>query len=154
MIETQRLLLRQFTQEDLKAYHQVLKQKAVYKWLGKGTKITKEHVSRIINHDQTHWHRHQLGTWAVVLKASSQLIGHCGFTMVKDLNQYELLYAFSPSFWGKGYATEACLVSIKWLHYHTDIDTIIALSYLNNQPSIHIIEKLGFQFIKEYPYIM
>lgn len=149
MVETDRLLLRKFKASDVKDYHRILKNKAVYEWLGKGTEKTEEQVKKIIDYDLAHWENHGLGTWAVVLKESNTLIGHCGFGMIKELNQYELLYAFSPEYWGKGYATEAGVASLEWLKNHTSIQSIIALSYLNNQRSIHVIEKLGFTYQKQ-----
>jgi ribosomal-protein-alanine N-acetyltransferase len=149
MVETKRLILRKFMLSDVKDYHQILKNRSVYEWLGKGAEKTEEQVKKIIKYDLDHWENHQLGTWAVILKETNELIGHCGFGMIKAHNQYELLYAFSPEFWGKGYATEAGKASLKWLKNHTSIKSIIALSYPNNQRSIHVIEKLGFTYQKK-----
>lgn len=147
-LKTDRLILRLFDDNDVDSYYNILKNKSVYQWLGKGEKKTKIQIKKIINYHLDHWQKHKIGTWAVVLKEDNTLIGHCGFNYVKDLNHYELLYAFEQSQWGKGYATEACKVSLSWVKNNKITKELIALSYPNNKPSIHVIEKLGFNYIE------
>ncbi|MDA3932311.1 MAG: acetyltransferase [Tenericutes bacterium] len=54
MIETERLILRLFSKQDIEDYYSILKQSSVYKWLGKGTEKTKDQVMKIINYDLNH----------------------------------------------------------------------------------------------------
>ncbi|MFP4478697.1 MAG: GNAT family N-acetyltransferase [Nanoarchaeota archaeon] len=143
-IKTDRLILRLFDENDIDSYYNILKQKTVYQWLGKGQEISKEHVKKIIKNNLNHWKKHKIGTWAVILKSDNSLIGHCGFNYLKELNHYELLYAFDQNHWGKGYGSEACQLAIHWLKAEGNIKNILALSYPNNHRSIHVIKKLGF----------
>lgn len=128
MIETERLILRLFSKQDIEDYYSILKQSSVYKWLGKGTEKTKDQVMKIINYDLNHWNQHGLGTLAVVLKDNHTLIGHCGFSYIKELDQYELLYAFDPNNkrsirvinkLGFKYTETRTLFGVELLVYHT-----------------------------------
>ena len=146
MIETKRLILRPFNVSDIDAYYDVLSQEAVHRWLGKGGQITKERVKRLIASYQNHWKVYQVGPWAMISKDTHALIGHCGFQMVDALKAFELMYALSEHEWKKGYASEAALASLAWLRDKTLINHVIALSYLDNVRSIHVIEKMGFLY--------
>ena len=54
-------------------------------------------------------------------------------------------------FWNKGYATEA---SKAWLEYGFNtmkIKTMNAYTHAQNGASNHVLQKVGFQFIEDYP---
>ncbi|MGE4571819.1 MAG: GNAT family N-acetyltransferase [Candidatus Izemoplasmatales bacterium] len=149
MIETDRLLLREFKDFDLQSYYQIMKEKSVCQWLGKGGQRTKEHVLKMIQYYKNHWLKHHIGNFAVIEKSSQELIGHCGFNYIEELEAYELLYAFSPNHWYKGYASEAAMLCLQWLKKHSNIHKLYALSYPDNERSIKVINKLGFQYCED-----
>jgi len=149
MIETKRLFLQKFQASDLDTYYNLMHQSDVYQWLGKGKEISKDHAKKMIDYYDFHWNKYQIGTWAVFLKDTKACIGHCGFNYVKDLDEFELLYAFGKQYWHKGYATESAKAAMDWLKKDMKLKKIIALSYPKNQRSIHVIEKLGFDYMNE-----
>jgi ribosomal-protein-alanine N-acetyltransferase len=139
MIDTKRLLLRQFTPQDEQAYAAIMTNPMVYRYLGTGQAVTEESIPRYIQS----WNGtfgHGLGFYAVVEQASGRLIGHCG---VRGLpcGRREILYALDESAWGMGYASEAARAV---LQHHTQ-RPLIALSYPENPASINVIKKLGFR---------
>ena len=138
MIATERLFLRQFTEQDEQAYADVMTNPSVYRYLGTGQGTPREMMGRMI----MSWNStfgHGLGVYAVVEQVSDKLIGHCG---VRGLpcGRKEILYAFDESTWGKGYATEAAKAVLK----HHAMRPLIAVSYPENPASINVIKKLGF----------
>lgn len=146
-IQTERLKLEFFREKDVDRYYHILKQENVSKWLGSGDPITKDKIEKIIKNDLKHWDKYKIGTWAVKLKKSSKIIGHCGFNYIEKLDAFELLYAFDQAYWRKGYASEAASASLEWAKKHTDLKKVIALAYPNNQGSIKVIDKLDFTYV-------
>ena len=141
MIHTDRLVLRRFTAQDEQVYADIMTNPNVYQYLGTGQGLTRDMIGRLIDAHESSW-GHGLGTYAVVERASGNLIGHCG---VRGLpcGRKEILYAFGEDAWGKGYATEAAKAV---LQAHSQ-RPLIAVSYPENQASIRVIKKLGFRHV-------
>jgi len=138
MITTQRLTLRQLTSNDEQAYADIMTDPDVYRFLGTGQGIAREHIGRMIE-SMNSTHGHGLGVYAVVLQNSGELIGYCGLRGL-PCGRNEILYAYKKESWGKGYATEAARAV---LDVHT-MRPLIAVSYPENTASIALIKKLGF----------
>jgi len=141
MIETERLHLRQFTAEDEPAYADIMTNPNVYRYLGTGQAIARENIGRMIRSHQSVW-GHGLGVYAVVIKESGKLIGHCGLRAFPD-GRVEILYAYAEEAWGQGYATEAG----KAVLAHHSWRPLIAVSYTENTASIGVIKKMGFSHV-------
>lgn len=90
--------------------------------------------------------KNNYGVWAVTNRDNNELIGHCGFNILEDTKETELLYAFDPKSWGKGYATEASMAAIKFLSENFKINYVVALVYPNNNRSSNVIKKIGFEY--------
>jgi ribosomal-protein-alanine N-acetyltransferase len=77
------------------------------------------------------------------------LIGIITFWRVSphpERRAYELGYRiFSPSNWGKGYASEATLLCTAWLFDTLDTHRIEAITHTDNRGSISVLEKCGFK---------
>jgi len=141
MINTDRLILRKFTEQDEQSYADIMVNPNVYRYLGTGQAILREHIGRsIMSWNSTFGHG--LGVYAVVELSSGKLMGHCG---VRGLpcGRREILYAFGEDFWGKGYATEA----VKAVLQAHDMRPLIAISYPENSASVGVIKKLGFRHV-------
>ena len=140
-ITTERLILRRFRQTDKKQYTKILTNPAVYKYLGDGLGCTSEFAEKILTN-----YTFSRGIFAVIERDSNKVIGHCGIRPIPD-GRIELLYAYEPSAWGKGYGTEAGRAVLEYGKAHFEIDEIIAMAYLENPGSIAIMKKLGFERI-------
>ncbi|MCL2528506.1 MAG: GNAT family N-acetyltransferase [Defluviitaleaceae bacterium] len=139
MITTERLILRRFTKQDENDYADIMTKPSVYRYLGTGQGIPREHIGRFIDQLESTW-GHGLGVYAVTERESGKLLGHCG---VRGLScgRKEILYAIDESAWGKGYTTEAAKAV---LQNHT-ARPLIAVSYPENSASVNVIKKLGFR---------
>lgn len=65
------------------------------------------------------------------------------------LTHADIGFAFLPQFTGKGYAYEATNALVKFLFEHEIEDTIMAITNMDNVPSIKLLEKIGMQFLHE-----
>ena len=143
-IITDRLELRRFTSSDTEPYAKIMTNPEVYRYLGTGKEITYENATKIIPRWESVWEK-GYGVFAVIEKSSDTLIGHCGIQPLPD-GKIELLYAYDPSAWGKGYATEAGKAVLEYGKKHFDYEEIYAISYPQNKGSISVINKLGFEY--------
>ncbi|WP_134701824.1 GNAT family N-acetyltransferase [Ammoniphilus sp. YIM 78166] len=148
-METERLILRKFKEEDLPEYALILGEDEVGKWLPKGVGYTYEETEKFIKYWNDHWETHGYGTWAVFEKSSGKLCGHCGLNYIKDLDEVEVLYAFGKHARGKGFGTEAAKVILYYGIHHLQLNRIIGLSKQKNKPSRRVLEKIGLTYSKE-----
>ena len=157
IIETDRLIMRAFRFEDAEALFEMDSNPAVhqYLWQKPITKIEEVHayIERVTNQYTTN----KIGRFSTLLKETNELIGWTGIKYVNDhvengnTNFYDYGYRLNEKFWNKGYATEA---SKAWLDYgfnQMNIAEMNAYTHAENGASNHVLQKVGFQFIENYP---
>lgn len=107
ILETQRLALRQLTQNDFDALCRILKdEKAMVAYEGA---FSDAEVQQWLDRQLDRYRQWGFGLWAAVLKETGEVIGQCGLTMQpwKDREVLEIGYLFQRRYWHQGYATEA-----------------------------------------------
>src|SRR4051812_22672757 len=104
-LETDRLLLRQFSIDDLNDLARFFADERVTKYMGtRGETATREESEVALRSIIAHWGRHGFGRWAAVLKGEGRLIGYGGLRSYAG--DAELVYLLDYSYWGRGLATE------------------------------------------------
>lgn len=107
ILETERLYMREMTQEDFPALCRIMQDEEVmYAYEGA---FNDEEVQGWLDRQRMRYEKLGFGLWAVVLKESNEMIGQCGLTMQpwKEEEVLEIGYLFQRAFWHKGYAAEA-----------------------------------------------
>ena len=145
-LETERLHLGQLTMDNLDFVYQHFSDPQVAEFLLDEAPISDISQAReIIEYYQLPenktWNR-----WGISLKTNGQLVGTCGFHKwnKRDLH-VEVGYDLSPGFWGKGIMFEALQAVIKNGFERMKVNRIAAIVYPQNQRSLHLLHKLGFQ---------
>jgi len=89
--------------------------------------------------------------WPVEEKQTGNLIGHCGLLEkeVEGLEEIELIYVFSTTVWGKGYATEMGSVLKRYAFNELQLTKLIALINPENAASERVAVRVGMHFEKE-----
>ena len=156
-LETNRLLLRPLELQDAEAMFEMDKNPEVHKYLWqKPTKTIDENI-KVIEMVQKQYNENNIGRFATILKESNEFIGWTGIKFVNDhiengnTNFYDYGYRLNEKFWDKGFATEA---SLAWLEYGFNkmkIDVMNAYTHFENGASNHILQKVGFNFMENYP---
>lgn len=143
-IETERLILRMFTKDDLKAYHKLCSDPETMRFLGGVYNAEKSfrHVAFMIGH----WALRGYGLYAVELKETGEFLGRVGFIHVDSYPDLELAWTIARPFWGKGYALEAAKACLKEAKTLLPQDYVIHLIDPENKASIRLAEKLGAKF--------
>ncbi|MEB3398975.1 GNAT family N-acetyltransferase [Flavobacterium psychrophilum] len=157
ILETDRLMLRPFELSDAEALFDMDKNPEVhnYLWQKPVTKI--EEVYEYIKMVRQQYLENNIGRFSTIIKETGELIGWTGIKFVNNhiengnTNFYDYGYRLNEKFWNKGYATEA---SMAWLDYgfnQMKIEKMNAYTHFDNGASNHILQKVGMNFIEDYP---
>lgn len=148
MIETQRLVLRRWQQQDLEALADVLADPRVVAALRREP-YSREKVEETHDYILNHWGRHGYGPWATFEKASGRYVGHIGLEYMEDWpfeHKTEVGYVLASQVWGRGYATEAARASLQHGFDVVGLDRIISTTYEDHLASRRVMEKCGMTF--------
>jgi RimJ/RimL family protein N-acetyltransferase len=154
VIETMRLRLRGFTDDDLDALADIYADPDVMLYMPGGKPVPRERVAASIGRMIGYWQEHGFGLWAVEEKESgeSRLIGRCGLVHLDNTPEIEVGYLFAKDYWGKGYATEAARAALDYGFTQLGLDWIVAITRPENVASQHVLEKIGMRFERDARY--
>jgi len=143
-LESERLILRNTQVDDIPALVKMWTDPNVTRFMG-GPKdaawLEKTFTEDANNPDPLFYDQ-----WPVIEKSSGELIGYCGLLdkEVEDKQEIELVYAFMPSVWGKGYATEMGEALRDYALNTIGLTRLIALIEPENEASVRVAERIGF----------
>ena len=149
ILETERLILREFSPHDATALGQVLSDPETMKYYPAPLDLSG--TEQWIDRNLRRYSEDGVGLWVMVLKASSDLIGDCGIIRqhVDDEYLYEIGYHLRRDHWGKGLATEAAIACREWAFANLQADRLISLIHPENLPSRRVAERNGMTIWKE-----
>jgi ribosomal-protein-alanine N-acetyltransferase len=139
MIQTPRLIIRSFQEQDYPALFEYLSDPTVYRF-EPGEPVTLEQA-RALALERSKGNIF----WAVALKGEDKLVGHLYFTQTepKEFLTWELGYIFNPIYQNKGYATEASAALVRYGFEHFGIHRVMAHCNPQNVASWRVLEKIG-----------
>ena len=144
-LNTQRLLLRQITQEDDKSLFEVLSDEDTCKYLTLNAVNDMENIKRMIAGMQRFFDEKQRIRWGIAQKTDNALIGHCGFFDIDRINCCaEISYCIKRELWGQGIMTEALDAMLSFGFEDYGLNRITANVIKDNAASIKVLQKLGF----------
>jgi RimJ/RimL family protein N-acetyltransferase len=141
-LETDRLILRMWRNEDFDAYAEMCADPEVMRYLGGKTFDRLEawrHMALLVGH----WQLRGYGHWAVEEKASGKFIGRIGFLYPEGWPAFEIGWTLARPYWGKGLATEGARRALEYGFNELHKDHIISLIHPDNKGSIRVAERLG-----------
>ena len=143
VIETPRLQLREMTTADRQALCRTLQDSEVmYAYNGP---FSDEEVDEWLERQLARYRQYGYGLWAVVLKATGEMIGQCGLTL-QQWNGREMLeagYLFQRSHWHQGYATEAASACMDYAFGTLNSPIVCSIIRDNNLPSQQVALRNG-----------
>lgn len=147
-IETEKLILREFTVNDVEELHSICRQPYILKWMPDWKRTVeerKEWISWVQNNYLKATKNVARIMLAVTLKSSKQLIGMIGIGNKEEVNnEIELAYFISEKYSSNGYISEASKAMIEWVFTNLKLDYLIAIVEPDNIPSQRVVEKCGF----------
>ena len=148
-LTTDRLLLREFSVEDVPAVFEMLKRKDINVWLETDPMQTVEEAEAQVR-GRIGLFKDKMGfRWALTQRSDpGRVIGSCGyFSVRRGTATVETGYELHPDFWKQGIMTEALQAMIDFSFGAQDlmpVHRIEALVSPGNTGSIRLLEKLGF----------
>jgi RimJ/RimL family protein N-acetyltransferase len=146
ILETERLLLREFDESDAEPFHLFLSDPAVIRYTGDpdgGSPGVEHSLTVLRSRTLADYRTHGYGRWAVVLKANGEVIGFAGLKYLADAQEVDIGYRLLPDHWGRGLATEACRAILDYGRTRLGLERIIAFVHPENVASVRVLEKLG-----------
>ena len=148
IIETDRLLLREWRLDDLDDFFEYASVSGVGEMAGWPPHKNKEESLRILKHFIEERH-----TFAIVYKENNKTIGSIGveeYGAVDKLSEFfnykgrEIGYVLSKDYWGRGIMTEGVKAVIDYLFNKLDYDFLLCGHFDFNHRSTRVQEKCGF----------
>lgn len=148
VLETQRLILQQFTEADASFVLELLNEPAFHKFIGdKGVRTADDARKYLLEGPIASYTKNGYGLWLTKIKENNQPIGMCGLKNRPVLDIPDLGYAFLKQYWFKGYATEAARGVLEYARRQLAQHHIAAITHPQNEGSVHVLKKLGFEFL-------
>lgn len=150
-LETDRLILRPFTEADTDAYAVIRAKPEVMRFLASGAASTHEETHRRAAANIAAFHKMWTGIpgygpWAVIEKETGRLRGHLGLRQLEEFdNHTELLYMLDSTVWGRGYATEGARAALDYGFKTLKLQEIIGFVLPENTASARVLEKVGMR---------
>ena len=150
IIETNRLFLREMTENDFEALYKVLADSDIMKHYP----YTFDDV-RVRNWIQRNMERYQIfgfGLWAVCLKETGEMIGDCGLTMqvINGQIKPEIGYHIRADKQRKGYAKEAAIAVRDWTFNNTPFNMVYSYMKYTNEFSAKTAIAYGCKQVDEF----
>jgi ribosomal-protein-alanine N-acetyltransferase len=147
VLQSERLLFREFTHDDAPLIYSLNIHPEVVRYVHElpvtDLASAEENLARVLSQ----YRQYGYGRWALFTKDQNEFIGWCGLKFRPERNETDLGYRLIPTYWGKGYATEASLATIAYGFNTLQLPTITAMAHTENKASLHVLEKIGMQFI-------
>ncbi len=145
MIETERLVLRRFTLDDLDELAALRSDPLVMRYIGLQSR---EKVEQRLRYYVSHYEPNGFGMWGVVHKKSDKLIGWAGLIFLDGTPEVEVGYGVAKDYWGQGLMTEAARACLRYGFDEAGLERIVAVAMPENVASRRIMEKLGMRYEK------
>lgn len=151
MIETERLILREYVPEDFDALYEIVSDEETMQHYPApfDAERTRNWIVRNLNNYQ----KYGFGLWAVVLKQTGEFIGDCGMTIQNIDGELlpEIGYHIHKKYWRQGFGSEAARAVRDWAFRNTDYDVLYSYMKYTNVGSYSTAMANGMKKVKEYP---
>ena len=152
VIETARLRLREFTPEDAAFVLRLLNEPSFLRYIGdRGVRSLDDAKRYIADGPVAGYARFGYGLMRVERKSDGATVGMCGVLKRDTLPDPDIGFSFLPEHWSQGYALESARAVMRHARESLGLGRIVAITTRDNEPSMRLLEKLGFRFERMIP---
>jgi ribosomal-protein-alanine N-acetyltransferase len=148
MLETERLLLRKFTLEDLDELIELRSDDEVIKYLGGRRLQNPDAIARRLQFYIDCYSKFGFGMSAMIWKETNEMIGWSGLQPLDDTPEIEVGYGMIKRFWGKSIGYECATAWLSYGFEKASLERIVAVASPENTASWRIMEKCGMRYEK------
>lgn len=154
VLETDQLVLRQFTADDVEILVELDGDPDVMHFVTGGRPTPREEIeSDVLPAFLDYYARFAgYGFWAAIEKSSGRFVGWFHFRPAKDAppHEVELGYRLHKAAWGKGYATEGSRALIDKGFADHGVQRVVAYTMVVHVASRRVMEKAGLRYVKTF----
>lgn len=149
ILETPRLILREFTLDDVDSLVRVFSDAETMRFYP--APFDRIGVENWIARNLRRYAKDGFGLWASVLKSSGEVVGDCGLTVqnVDGIDEVEIGYHTRRDLWGQGLAAEAAQACRAFGFARLPVDRLISIIRPENLASRRVAEKNGMTVTRE-----
>lgn len=152
MLETDRLILRQWKESDYLAFIKMGLDPEVMKYFP--NLLTRDESLQFINKVKEIIDKNQWGFWAVELKQSGEFIGFIGLHNQPEQFKFspcvEIGWRLAKEYWGKGYATEGAKATLEYAFNKLNLNKVVSFTADINIPSESVMKRIGMTKVGEF----
>ena len=150
IVETERLLLREMTDDDHRGLHAMMQNPRVNRFVGGPPPPLDEYLRTSGERWEAHRAEHGFCMWAALRRDDGALLGRCGPVVqrIDGQGEVEIGYLFAEEHWGHGYAAEAARATRDWAFRTLDVPHVISPILPENGPSVRVAERNGMRVWK------
>jgi RimJ/RimL family protein N-acetyltransferase len=153
-LETERLVLRRFTEADVDNLFDLDSDPDVMRFLTGGKPTPRDVIRNEILPRFLHYYERYagFGFWAAIDKSTGQFLGWFHFRPAEGSgpDEVELGYRLRKSAWGKGYATEGSRALIRKGFTELGVRRVVASTMAVNAASRRVMEKAGLTLARTF----
>jgi RimJ/RimL family protein N-acetyltransferase len=153
-LETERLVLRQFTEDDVDNLVELDGDPQVMQFINGGRPTPREEIENdVLPAFLGYYERFAgYGFWAAEEKATGRFVGWFHFRPAKDApaGEVELGYRLRRAAWGKGYATEGSRALLHKGFAELGVERVVAFTMVVNVASRRVMEKAGLRYVRTF----
>ena len=149
-LETERLILREYVQEDFADLKDVISDEETMKYYPKP--YDDAGVQKWLDWSFSNYEKHGFGLFAIELRETGEFVGDAGITLQPIDGEWlpEVGYHVNKKHWQRGIASEAARVARDWAFQNKDFPALYSYMTVENIPSQATAKSLGMTKIKEY----
>ena len=146
ILETPRLVLREFTHEDDAFVLRLLNEPSWLRFIGdRGVRTLPDARRYLDDGPRRSYARNGFGLWCVVPKGGDAPVGMCGLIRRDTLPDVDVGFAFLPEAWGRGYARESAAAVLDHARDVLGLRRVLAITDPENAASIRVLERVGMR---------
>jgi RimJ/RimL family protein N-acetyltransferase len=150
VIETDRLVLRRWTDADREPFAALNADPEVMRYLGAGP-LTRDESDAFVDRIESSFDERGFGLWCVALRDTpNRCLGFTGLAVPSWLPEIlpavEIGWRIARSAWGRGIATEAAVAARAHAFDVLELDQLVAMRHPDNARSGRVMDKLGFVY--------
>jgi RimJ/RimL family protein N-acetyltransferase len=147
ILETNRLILRRFTEADSAFILELLNEPAWKRYIGdRGIDSLESARHYVETVPIASYERHGFGLYAMQQKVDATLAGMCGLIKRDGLDEVDIGFAVLSRFEGQGLVTEAAAATLAYSRDTLGLKRVVAITTIDNERSARLLERLGMRF--------
>lgn len=152
LIETPRLLLREWQPSDLPAFTAMNCDPDVMRYFP--SVLTADESREMYDRIQKHFSLHGFGLYAAVLRNTHAFAGFTGFMIPSFETSFtpcvEIGWRFNKLYWGQGLAKEAAMACLQSGFSRLGFTEVVSFTSVHNHPSEKLMQRIGMRFEKTF----